>query len=572
MMALVMGQVMPHPAHPPAYTLIDDAHPPAYTLNDEGEEGPKPVAVVKPFEMTNPSRVAAGELYQSDMLLSDEQWESLRMRKALDSDQMRWSEGSDGFPLVPYVFTDSVDQADVKAGLDHWMDHTCIKFEETSNTDQPHLQFHIGNGCWSYVGMSYWKNGQEISIGSGCNSLGTVAHEVGHAMGFHHEQSRSDRDDHVVIFMDNVQDGKEHNFNKEADNNYSVTYDYSSVMHYGQSYFSKNGKPTIITLDPMAQELIGSRAGLTHRDILLANTMYDCLGKWLASCSISSNPCQNEGYIGADCSCVCAPGTSGSICDVIDGDYYDNVRDPRSEKITTEKSIKVETPMDAGISFVKWIVPPSCMKAKVTFTDSKMYSTCAYQYLTVRTDPNDIEGQQMCSDDVTAGATLTSDTGIIITMTNMVTYSFQKTLWEADVTFEAISGCGGGTTSATTAAPTTTTKAPGKILGCQKKAKSVTIKKGQPVTIQSPNYPKPYYSKKKLKCIWKLRALKKKKLMISCDAFDLNKNDKSDIMKIGKKVFSGTTAPKLTSKKFNILFKASKKDSGKGFRCTVTSS
>ena len=68
--------------------------------------------------------------------------------------------------------------------------------------------------------------------------LGIVAHEIGHALGFYHEQSRTDRDDYVVINLINIDDSKESNFRKAAIgevNNHSVPYDYSSVMHYGST-------------------------------------------------------------------------------------------------------------------------------------------------------------------------------------------------------------------------------------------------------------------------------------------------------------------------------------------------
>ena len=64
-----------------------------------------------------------------------------------------------------------------------------------------------------------------------------VEHEMGHAIGFWHEQSRTDRDNFVRIISANIQRNLEYNFEKrsEADNNnYNVPYDYGSIMHYSQ--------------------------------------------------------------------------------------------------------------------------------------------------------------------------------------------------------------------------------------------------------------------------------------------------------------------------------------------------
>ena len=53
-----------------------------------------------------------------------------------------------------------------------------------------------------------------ISIGKGCGEKGTVIHEIGHAVGFWHEQSRRDRDKYVKILVNNILPGQEEQFGK----------------------------------------------------------------------------------------------------------------------------------------------------------------------------------------------------------------------------------------------------------------------------------------------------------------------------------------------------------------------
>ena len=109
-----------------------------------------------------------------------------------------------------------------------------------------------------------------------------VTHEIGHAVGFFHEQSRSDRDDAIYINWPNVQEGFELQFEKEEDVNFGIPYDYMSVMQYPSWAFSKRvlEKNTVVTVDPKYQRLLGKNTkGLSFRDKAIMNRLYNCESK-----------------------------------------------------------------------------------------------------------------------------------------------------------------------------------------------------------------------------------------------------------------------------------------------------
>ena len=67
---------------------------------------------------------------------------------------------------------------------------------------------HVCCRCCSYVGRMGAGQAQGVNLGRECIKMGTIAHEIGHVIGFWHEHTRPDRDLYVDIFKRNILDSK----------------------------------------------------------------------------------------------------------------------------------------------------------------------------------------------------------------------------------------------------------------------------------------------------------------------------------------------------------------------------
>lgn len=182
----------------------------------------------------------------------------------------KWKNG-----VVPYTFAaavNSTQRAQVRAAMDAWESVAGVTFVARSS-QVDFVEIIPDNGNWSYVGRIGGK--QQLGLYN-WNYKFLIAHELAHALGFLHEQSRPDRDQYVTINTGNITPGFEHNFNINAASSTEGAYDFCSVMHYGPKFFSKNGGDTIAVKPGYERykSCMGAQNQLTGRDIAGMNVLY----------------------------------------------------------------------------------------------------------------------------------------------------------------------------------------------------------------------------------------------------------------------------------------------------------
>ncbi|XP_009693785.1 PREDICTED: meprin A subunit alpha-like [Cariama cristata] len=218
------------------------------------------------------------KLFEGDIILPLE-------RNGLRNSSYRWK-----FP-IPYILADNLDlnaKGVILQAFEMFRLKSCVDFKPYEG-EQTYLKFEKLDGCWSYVGDL--QSGQTVSIGERCDYKAIVEHEVLHALGFYHEQSRTDRDDYVQIWWDEIIEGFAYAFDKYDDSfldDLNTPYDYESVLHYGPYSFNINSSvPSITTKIPEFNEIIGQRLDFSRSALLRLNRMYNCTSSltFLDQCS-----------------------------------------------------------------------------------------------------------------------------------------------------------------------------------------------------------------------------------------------------------------------------------------------
>ncbi|XP_074646631.1 zinc metalloproteinase dpy-31-like isoform X2 [Tubulanus polymorphus] len=273
-------------------------------------------------------------------------------RKAVRLPIYHWPNG-----IVPYSYHPSIEYANrriphvIRAAMNHWEKHTCIKFEE-QRYNMPRIRDRLivkrGEWCSSHLGRV--GGDQFLYVHRECLTVGTIIHELGHTIGWIHEQARPDRDRHIRVIFDRIPRAYRDQYQKEPwkfVDTKDLPYDYDSIMHYPDN----DGE--LITVDRRAQHRIGQREKLSFYDKKLANIMYNCNEK----CSPEIK-CKSPGFVNFRCACIC----------------------PREEPNDCQLGGPTPAPMPSMKPLPATIPTIDGMNDNTESTNEPLYNTCAWRY------------------------------------------------------------------------------------------------------------------------------------------------------------------------------------------------
>ncbi|CAN7939275.1 unnamed protein product [Ixodes hexagonus] len=208
-------------------------------------------------------------LFEGDILLTG----NMSDKAAVTTDALLWPDG-----VIPFVVESSLgrDTAAIEDAMRAIEAKTCIRFVPRTN-ERDYVTIFRGPGCYSSIGRI--GNAQPLSLGDGCIFRGTIIHELLHAVGFFHEHSRSDRDQYINVFLQNVRPDSVSQFERLQpwQNRLLSPFDYNSVMLYGSSAFARGpGLDTMLAKDGARLAEVFDKKDLDASDARRIQVLYRC--------------------------------------------------------------------------------------------------------------------------------------------------------------------------------------------------------------------------------------------------------------------------------------------------------
>lgn len=179
--------------------------------------------------------------------------------------------------IVPYTFDasfPSYGQYNVQQAMSLISNATGVIFTPATSSHTNKILFMPSTVNNSSVGM---VGGTQIINLYNYNIVGIIMHEIMHALGFFHEHTRQDRDNHILVNTSNIKPAMMHNFNKYSAGLDIGPFDFNSIMLYGS--YTSDANFVYDTSQPMLTKLdystfVGQRDSLSQGDIVGIKSIY----------------------------------------------------------------------------------------------------------------------------------------------------------------------------------------------------------------------------------------------------------------------------------------------------------
>lgn len=211
-----------------------------------------------------------------------------------------WPKTRNDLVVIPYFLEANIDQVrkeTFELATEEYTEKTCVRFHEIKERKRPFLSVGVTdeNSCSSSVG--YPGDQQEANLNMGwcatANEVGSVIHELGHALGMAHEVSRPDAWQSMISpsgekgpFLNMYWQNVPHDWLAQYASRPAsyigsrtagyVPYDFESIMHYGRLDPVYHKYPIYDTRPSSFNSVVGQRRGLSHGDRVQIADFYQC--------------------------------------------------------------------------------------------------------------------------------------------------------------------------------------------------------------------------------------------------------------------------------------------------------